>query len=292
MTLAYLALLGRIMLLGYERIIVKQLGQRADSEGAAFLFFAIATLFLLPFLLFVGAPSSYGFLPLVALGSFAYAIAFVLYVKSLSLGEASLVSPLYNFNVLFLLILTAILLGEPITALKIVGILLLFFGASLLNRTGNLLRSLGALFRDRACLLMIVCSFLMAIGRTIDGFVVQDIPPMLYAFCVYTGISLYLLVYLLLTRRTGEMLSLLRNRPGIAVAAGAVNAYAYVLLLFAFTQIDVSVAEPASMLGMIATVILARLIFKEKIGRRLAAVIIMIAGAWLLLYNPVQRPGF
>jgi transporter family protein len=284
MTLAYLALLGRIILVGYERIVVKQLGQRANSEGAAFLFFAIATLFLLPFLLFVSAPPSYGFLLLVALGSFTYAIAFALYVKSLSIGEASLVSPLYNFNVLFLLILTAILLGETITAFKIVGILLLVVGASLLNQERNLLRSLGMLFKDRACLLMILCSILMAIGRTIDGFVVQDVPPMLYAFCVYTGISLFLLIYLLLTQKTGEMLSLLRSRTKVAVAAGAVNAYSYVLLLFAFTKIDVSVAEPISMLGMIATVILARLIFKEKIGRRLVAVVVMIAGAWLLLY--------
>lgn len=284
MTLAYLALLGRIILVGYERIVVKQLGQQSNSEGAAFLFFAIATLFLTPFLLLIELPSSFGFLLLVALGSFTYAIAFVLYVKSLSIGEASLVSPLYNFNVLFLLILTAILLGEPITAFKIVGILLLILGASLLNRQKNLLQSLGALFKDRACLLMIVCSILMAVGRTIDGFVVQDIPPMLYAFCLYTGISLFLLIYLLLAKKTGEMLSLLRSRPKVAVAAGAVNAYAYVLLLFAFTKIDVSVAEPISMLGMIVTVILARLIFKEKIGRRLVAVIVMIAGAWLLLY--------
>jgi transporter family protein len=283
MTLAYLALLGRIVLVGYERIVVKQLGQQSNSQGAAFLFFAVATLFFLPFLLFVELPSNYGFLLLVTLGSFTYAIAFVLYVESLSTGEASLVSPLYNFNVLFLLILTAILLGEPITAFKIVGILLLILGASLLNQERNLLRSLGTLFKDRACLLMILCSILMAIGRTIDGFVVQDVPPMLYAFCIYTGISLFLLIYLLLTKKTGKMLSLLRSRPKVAVAAGAVNAYAYVLLLFAFTQIDVSVAEPISMLGMIVTVILARLILKERVGRRLVAVIVMIAGAWLLL---------
>jgi transporter family protein len=284
MTLAYLALLGRIILVGYERIVVKQLGQRANSEGAAFLFFAIATLFLAPFLLLVKAPVSYGFLGLVVLASFIYAIAFVLYVKSLSMGEASLVGPLYNFNVLFLLILTALLLGESITVLKVIGIVLLILGASLLNRQRNLLRSLMALFKDRACLLMILCSILMAIGRTIDGFVVQDVPPMLYAFCIYTGISLFMLIYLLITKKAGETLSLLRNRPKIAVAAGAVNAYAYVLLLFAFTKIDVSVAEPVSMLGMIATVILARLILKEKIGRRLTAVVVMIAGAWLLLY--------
>jgi transporter family protein len=284
MALAYLALLGRITLLGYERIVVKQLGQRSNSAGAAFLFFAVAALFLLPFLLFVDKPSDYGFLLLVTLASFTYAIAFALYVESLSTGEASLVSPLYNFNVLFLLILTTILLGETITAFKIAGILLLILGASLLNQERNPLRSLGMLFKDRACLLMIVCSILMAVGRTIDGFVVQDVPPTLYAFCLYTGISLFLLIYLLLTKKAGEMLALLKSRPKVAIAAGAVNAYAYVLLLFAFTKIDVSVAEPASVLGMIATVILARLIFKERIRRRLVAVGVMIAGAWLLLY--------
>lgn len=286
MTLAYLTLLGRIILGGYERIVVKQLGQRSNSEGAAFLFFAVATLLLLPLLLLVDMPSNYGFLPLVLLSSFIYAIAFALYVKSLSIGEASLVSPLYNFNVLFLLILTAILLGESITLFKVIGILLLIVGASLLNRQKNLLRSLAALFKDRACLMMILCSILMAIGRTIDGFVVQDVPAVIYAFCIYTGISLFLLIYLLLVKKTGETLSLLRSRPKVAVVAGAVNAYAYVLLLLAFTQIDVSVAEPASMLGMIVTVVLARLIFKEEIGRRLVAVVVMIAGAWLLLYSP------
>jgi transporter family protein len=286
MVLAYGALLGRIVLLGYERIIVKQLGHRSDSEGATFLFFAVAVLFLLPCLLLADAPTGYGFLELVALSSVTYSVAFVLYVRALSMGEASLVSPLYNFNVLFLLMLTIVVLGEPISAIKILGILLLVLGASFLHRQRNIFSSLKALFRDRACLLMMLCSLLMAVGRTIDGFVVQDVHPIVYAFSIYVGISLCLLLYLLATRKLGDTIALLRSRTRVAATAGAINAYSYLLLLVAFTRIDVSIAEPASMLGMIVTVILAHVILKESVRSRLVAVITMIAGTWLLLYSP------
>ncbi|MGC9342611.1 MAG: EamA family transporter, partial [Bacteroidales bacterium] len=123
---AYLALAGRILMLGYERIVVKQLGQDSDSVGAAFLFFSIATLFLAPVLFFIDMPADWSFLKWVFLAAAIYSNTFVLYVRSLSLGEASLVGPLYNFNIFFLLILTSIFLGEEITWLKVGGIFLLF----------------------------------------------------------------------------------------------------------------------------------------------------------------------
>ena len=44
----------------------------------------------------------------------------------------------------------------------------------------------------------------------------------------------------------------------------------------------VSIAEPASMLGLIVTVVLAYFILKERVRNRLIGVVIMIAGTWLL----------
>ena len=282
MALAYLALLGRIVLLGYERIIVKKLGSQSDSESAAFLFFAIATLFLLPFVFFAAKPMDYGFLKFVVFSSFIYSIAFILYVTSLSIGEASLVSPLYNFNVFFLLILTAIFLGESLSILKIMGLVLLVYGVSFLNKRQNIFLSLKSLLKDKAPLLMIICSLLIAIGRTIDGFAIKGVSPIIYAFNIYVGVSLFLFIYILFKKKLKHTLLLLKHKTSIAVIAGAVNSYAYLLLLAAFTRIEVSIAEPASMLGMIVTVVLAHFIFKEKIGNRLAAVLIMLLVTWLL----------
>lgn len=282
--LGYLALLGRIVLLGYERIIVKKLGDKADSVSGAFIFFALATVFLFPAIFFVEFPSNYDFLELAALSSFVYAFAFWLYVKSLSNEEASLVSPLYNFNVFFLLILTVIFLGEEFTFLKVIGLALLIYGASFLNKKTSLLQSLKSLFTNKHCFLMIISSFLIAIGRTIDGFVVQDIHPIHYAFSIYLGISLFLFIYLLFSKTAHKAFSLLKEKPVISCMSGFVNSYSFLLLLISFKYIEVSVAEPASMLGMIITVLLAGRIFKENIKQRLIGVSIMVAGIWLLFF--------
>jgi transporter family protein len=280
---AYLALTGRILMLGYERIVVKQLGQGSDSVGAAFLFFSIATLFLTPVLFFIEMPSDWGFMWWLLLASAIYSNTFVLYVRSLSMGEASLVGPLYNFNVFFLVILTTIFLGESLTILKILGIALLFYGTSYLNRQKNLLKSFRALFSDRACQLMIICSLLMAFGRTIDGYAVQSVSPFFYSFAMYFLISVFLLIYLIIKKRTGNMIRLLKAKPVPSSVAAFINAYSYLFLVIAFTQIDVSIAEPASMLSMVVTVVLAHFIFGEQIRKRIIGVIIMIVGAWLLM---------
>lgn len=279
---AILALAGRILLLGYERIVVKQLGENSDSVSATFIFFSIATVFLAPVLFFVDVPTDWSFLKWVLLASSIYTFAFILYVRSLSMGEASLVGPLYNFNVFFLLVLTWTFLDEEISLMKVLGIILLVYGTSYLNRQKNPLISLKMLFRDKASQFMILCSLLMAFGRTIDGFAVQSTSPVFYSFSLYFGISLFLFIYITLRKKWKLTLDLIKLKPVPSTIAGAINAYSYLFLVFAFTRIDVSIAEPASMLSMIITVILAHYIFKESIKDRIIAVVIMIAGAWLL----------
>lgn len=280
--LEYLALLGRIVLLGYERIVVKKLGHEAESLSSAFLFFFLATLFLLPFTFFANFPTSFDFLKFVMVSGFVYSFAFWLYAKSLAEGEASLVSPLYNFNVFFLLLLTVIFLGESFTPLKIAGLALLIYGASFLNRQQNIMASLKALFTNRACLYMIAASCLIAVGRTIDGFVVQEVDPIIYATAIYAAISFFLFLYQLPREKLQHTMELFKKRTKTALLAGAVNAYSYLLLLFAFTGLEVSVAEPASILGVVITVVLAGRIFKENIKERIIGVAIMVLGAWLL----------
>jgi transporter family protein len=78
-------------------------------------------------------------------------------------------------------------------------------------------------------------------------------------------------------------MQLLKAKPVPSSIAAFINAYSYLFLVIAFTKIDVSVAEPASMLSMIITVILAHFVFGEKILDRIVGVIIMIVGAWMLV---------
>ncbi|MFW6324828.1 MAG: EamA family transporter, partial [Desulfovibrionales bacterium] len=86
--------------------------------------------------------------------------------------------------------------------------------------------------------------------------------------------------------RLPALFALVQARPGLSLLSGAINGFSYLFLLVALQHIEVSVAEPASMLGMVVTVLLSGWIFKEKILDRLVGVLVMIAGTWLLFLAP------
>ncbi|PMQ01992.1 MAG: hypothetical protein CBR30_03090 [Dictyoglomus sp. NZ13-RE01] len=279
---AYLAILGRIILLGYEKIVVKKVGENNDSMATSFLFFALAILFLFPFVFLDKIPKNLEFLPYGLTSSFIYSLSFFLYVKSLSLGEASLVGPLYNFNVFFLLLLTTIFLGEAFTINKLIGLSLLVYGASFLNRQENVFKSLKILIKKKESFLMILSSLLIAIGRTIDGFLMGKISALFYTFFLYFAISVFQFLYLLIGKKLREVAKVFKNNTLYVFIASAINAYSYLLLLIAFKKVPVSIAEPLSMLSMILTVIFAHYLLKENIGLRIVGVLIMILGSFIL----------
>lgn len=287
-SLPVLALIARIVLLGFERIVVKRLGANADPLAPTFLFFAIGAVLLLPFVPW-NLPLEQWKTMSVSFGAgIFYAAAFTCYVISLSTGEASLVSPLYNSNVLFLALLAFLFLGEPLSLLKIGGLGLLVYGASCLNPQGSFFKSVRAIVSDRSCRFMVLASLLIACGRIVDAYVVSatklSVDPVAYCFVLYSVIAAYVFVGLLVRRRVRDIVAMLRARPVSATLAGAINGYSYLFLLVAMTRIDVSIAEPASMLSVLVTLFLAHKALHEKIGKRLVAAGIMLVGAWLLVW--------
>lgn len=280
-----LALAGRVLTLGVERIVVKRMGSRADSFCSTFLFFFLGALFLLPFVMFERI-DSWIFIPRALVSGFFYSVAFVCYVRSLSLEEASLVSPLYNFNIVFLAVIAFIFLGESLTLSKGIGLALLLYGASYLNRsagkTTTFIQSLYGLLHNTGCRFMMIASLLIAVGRVIDKSNIQAASPLVYCFFLYLIISGYVFVYVLIKGRAGGIVRIMREQPWTAMASGAINAYSYLFLLVAITTIDVSVAEPVSMLGMVVTLLLSWLILGEDVRRRWFAVLLMLAGAWIM----------
>lgn len=281
--ISYFSLLGRIILIGFERVVIKKLTEKSNNLSVTFIFFLFSIPFLLPFIFIVEKPANFLFLINVLISSIIYTNSFILYVKSLSIEEVSLVSPLYNFNVFFLVILTSLFLNERITFLKIFGLSLLVYGSSFLIRKENIIKSLIFLFKNRGAKFMILSSFLIAIGRTIDGFSVRfRVSPIYYSFFLYLFITIILFIILLIGKRLDETKFLIKNKLSLSIFAGITNAYSYLFLLVAFRKIDISIAEPSTMLGTIVTLILSKYLFKEEIKYRFIGVIVMIIGAYLI----------
>lgn len=301
--LASLALAGRILLLGFERIFVKKTGQDRDALTSSSVFFLATSLLAVPLVLWRGWRWSPDVTWAFATG-LVYSVAFTLYVYSLSRGEASLVTPLYNLNVFFLLLLAFLFLGEAITPLKVAGLAVLVLGAGVLGverhsetprgaRRGGLLGGLvepgGKLFvnyrhlASRPALAMLGTSALLAVGRTIDGTAVRgEADPIVYAAVANWVVAGYITLAAVARGRSGAIVALFRERPWPALAAGFCNFYSYALLLVAFLTFDVSVAEPASMLGSLVTIAASRFVFHERVGFRFLGAAVMVLGAVLL----------
>ncbi|MCK9475910.1 MAG: DMT family transporter [Candidatus Muirbacterium halophilum] len=271
------------MLLGYERIAVKELGKSRSGQGTNFVLFFTAVFFFIPFLFHVEWPQDLWVYAKIFVCAIIYSITFTLYVKSLTDGEVSLVGPLYNFNVFFLLGISVIFLGESFTFNKVFGLILMIYGSSWLNRQGNFFLSIKAIFNNRPCQLMILFSLLLSVGRVADKILIKEINPVVYGFVLYSQISIILYFYNFFTGRKKLQFALLIEKPFISLIAGAINTYSYIFLLYAIKTIEISVAEPANMLSMVISVILARVLYKEKIKERAVGILIMIIGAFFLL---------
>lgn len=280
---AIAGLTGRILLLGVERIVVKKLGTGDSPFCGAFVLFFAGVFFQLPLAL-VTPPASWAFLPGMTLAGLVYAVAFAAYVHSLAHGEASLVSPLYNFNLFFLALMAWFFLGEGLGWAKLGGLALLVVGAAFLKREGSILASWKALVRDRPCQFMVLASMLIAVGRIIDKSSIGAAPPMVYACLLYLCISAWLFLFLLATGRTGGLVGFWREKRWVSLAAGAVNGLSYPCLLLAMQRFEVSVVEPVSMLGMLVTLLFARFHLGEELGSRVLAALLMIAGACCLFF--------
>ncbi len=278
-----LALAARIILLGFERIIVKKMGRNNGSIEVTILFFGFGSMFLFPFLIGVQFPDPH-FLLYPILSSLIYSVTFVLYVRALSIGEVSLVTPVSSFNVIFLFILSLIFLGEHFSLLKLTGILFIFYGSSYLKPGSNPLASLKYIFKDKSCLYMFLSTILLAVGRIIDKAASEGISAVFYSFTIYTLITIFLLSYLLIKGSLKDLKNLFLKQPGISILSGGINAFSYLFLLIALSEIEVSIAEPMTLLSTLLAVILGKIFFKEDITQRLIAAVIIITGAWLILY--------
>lgn len=291
--MALLALAGRIGLLGYERIVAKQLAAGRTPLGATFLFMAVGGLLWAPALLWSGLlPAS--ILGYATLASLFYAGAFVLYMAALSRSEAGLIGPLYHTSILVVIVLSWLILDEGVTPLRALGGLLLLYGVTMLRQDGSpwaLVRGARRIWADAGARMMLGGAVLLGAGRIVDKYLITSVaevslaafrPAISYAILETLLVVTWLGVGLAATGGFRDTVDLARERPTKALVAGGVNLASYTLLLVAFMGLDVSIADPASSLSMLVTVLLGGLVFGEAWKKRLPGAAVMCVGAWLL----------
>jgi transporter family protein len=269
----------RIFLLGYERIAGKQISQGEDTLIASWAFFTFSLLLFFPFYGYITLES----LKLSLLSGIIYTLSFFLYTYALANEDASVVAPLYNVNIFFLLIITFLFLHESVGIKKILGSFLMVYGVSYLKKDKSLFISYKNIFKSKGSFAMIGSSLLLAVGRTFDGYFGSKINTISYSVSIYVVVSFSLLfVSLIKEHSIKKHIDIIKRKKFYLLGGGVANAYSYLALLVMFKYVDVNVAVPLSMLSSIVTAFLAYLIFKEKIALRLVGIFLLIAGSFLM----------
>ena len=283
-------LLGRIMLVGTERIFLTKIKLgKYNSIVVTSLFFLLATILLLPGLILVPLGTfnlnSILLLRYSLFSSLFYSVGFYSYVKALSQEDASLIAPLYNSSLLWLLILSSLFLPDTLTITRIMGGIVMFLGVFFLY-SGSLKEKVTKIKESKASLLMIAGSMFLAIGRTIDAYAVsQGANEIMYAISMNFFVGVYLFILVILLGKVIDIKEVVEKDRLTLVYASICNGWAYLFLLVAILYLQVTIAEPASLLSVFVTAFLAKKYLGENIKERIPGIIIMLLGAFLLFWN-------
>lgn len=252
--------------------------------SATFLFFIFGAIILVPMAFFIPIKNFIFLLPCYG-SSLLYTVYSYSFVTSLAMGETSLVTPIYSLNGLILLIFSFFFLSESLTLTKIIGVILMIIGVSLLKDIRNPIYSIRYIITDIPSRMMFLAVISQCLGRIIDKYYLPNVHPITYSTILYFFIAFNLLAILLIRGKTKTILKVFNKKPGLSITSGLINGFSYLFLLYALQQLDLSLAEPLTNLSLVLTLLFSLLFFKENIVEKLPGSILILLGGWFLYLN-------
>ncbi|MBI4168210.1 MAG: EamA family transporter [Candidatus Aenigmarchaeota archaeon] len=263
--------------IGIERLIHRHVMKKEGHIAYSWLSALLGGIFYLPLLAIVGftiPASPYGW----ALAMFAgliWAVRALIGFKSYRYTQVSLRDPVARTDVLFLLLFSSLILREPITAAKLLGVLVIFLGLTILTwHKGKIFGK----FSHKGVRLTLLAAVLSGLVAVVDKAAVAYFLPALYGFLMFIIPAVYLTPLAL--RNKNEIKRLVSRKLFWAIIVSILAVGSYYLQLSAYLLTDVSKVFPVLQLSTLVTVIGGAVFHKEKdLGLRLIGAILMIVGS-------------
>lgn len=244
--------------------------------------------FTLPLLFFVEIPNFTPKLWILLLSAgILNSFTTLIFVRAINNSDLSLISPIMNFTTLFTLLSAYFILGESPSYLGLVGIILLFVGAYLLNlkeRHKGHLEPLKALLRDKGAKLALTVAFIYSITSNIHKVGIASSSPVFWAIMLNLAVSVFLLPVVLFKSKNyvAQIKTKWRDLASIAMMTALsliFNMIAFSLTLLVYVS---AIKRTTALMG----VLFGKWFFNEKhFQERLLAAIIMMIGVAFILFG-------
>jgi len=280
--------LGAALLSSLAAIVNKEVLFKEHSTEFSATFALVIVLISLPMLPFVEFNLSLKIWFLIFSTAVFSAIGFLVIIKALRHMDISIVSPLRNFGPAILLIVAFFSLGEKIDPLQIFGILMLIFGAYVLEidfKKHDIFEPLKHIWKSKYIHLIFISMISYAISSVLGKYTLNFVNPSTLVFFEQIFVAVLFFVLLIVEFDGFHGVKHGIKKFGWLIVLAAVLTISYRLLQAeAMSIASVSLVIPIKRLDTLFSTLIGGKILKERgIKIRVLACVIMLLGATFIV---------
>ena len=203
---------------------------------------------------------------LFPIAAVVYSTGYLFFFKGFEIGNVSIVAATMNLWAVFTMLFAFLFMGQRLTAIQTLGVLLILCGVSLASINWNDIRSrkfkLSAGGREA-----ILGAFFFGIFWNISEIITEEAGWLLTTLLVKFGIVLFLLIFSFFIKREIGLTHVLAKTKTMVALMGVIEAGAVAVVNYGLTIGDAILITPIASALSIVTISLAIIFLKDKITR-------------------------
>ena len=195
-----------------------------------------------------------------------YSAGYLFFFKGFETGNVSIIAATMNLWAVFTMLFAFIFMGQRLSALQTVGVLMIILGATLASLNWSEITNqrfqLSAGVKEAA-----FGAFFFGIFWNISEIISEKVGWLLTTLFIKSGIILFLLIISLLTKQVIGLTKISTKTKTIILLMGGIEAGAVALVNYGLTIGDAILITPIASALSIVTIVLAVVFLKDKISK-------------------------
>jgi drug/metabolite transporter (DMT)-like permease len=258
-------------------------GENAIQTAAATsLLWAVLSLLLIPF---IKIPTEFYIWFWILIAGIIFGTAYYFSAKAFKYLKVSVASPLFNIGTVIAVLMAVILLGEKLTYLQVIGIVLVIIGTYVLElKKGNPLQPFTEIFRSEKVHYVLISTFSYSVLTVLSKYILNFVDPLTFLFTQLLLSGLFILV-LVFIKHNGfrDIKKGFAVHKHMTVVLSTAIIGAMLVDLLALRAGKASLVLPIARVWTLLVVIFGGTFYKEgHLRNRIIATVIMLIGIFII----------
>ncbi len=271
---------------GLTSVFAKNGINNIDSLLATFLRTIVISLFIFIILIFNNSLSNITVLSsktylFILLSGISNTLLWICYFKALALGDVSKVTPIDKTSIILTLLLSYILLHEPITSIKVVSMILILSGTFIsINKTSTDYKE------SNKWILYAVLTAIFTSTTTILSKIGLDKRYTDTTTFLRTLVVMVILTIIVISKKKYKTIKQITKKNLLfIILSGLTTSLSWLFYFKALSIGEASIVFPIEKLSLVVSIIFSKIFLKEHLSKKqLLGIIIIIIGTSLLMY--------